>query len=132
MVPASPSATLRPFLPRRRALPLTLCHSLGFLRFFSVSDEEEVRGNHVDGETYGLRVRFEDYFGFLLSFLSVCSPVFLFLFLFFSPRKGGLATPTATEGRSESPTCLRMRDNGALMAPLDDGALQVDGFARRL
>ena len=25
-----------------------------------------------------------------------------------------------------------MRDNGALIAPLDDGALQVDGFARRL
>ena len=36
-----------PFLLRRRALPLTFCHSLGFLRFFSVSDEEEVRGNHV-------------------------------------------------------------------------------------
>ena len=91
-----------------------------------------MRGNHVDGESYGLRVRFEDCFVFLLSFLSVCSPVFLFLFLFFSHRKGRLATPTATEGRSESPTCLRMRDNGALMAPLDDGALQVDGFARRL
>ena len=49
-------ATLRPFLPRRRALPLTLCHSLGFLRFFSVSVEEELRRDHVDRETYGLRV----------------------------------------------------------------------------
>ena len=39
---------------------------------------------------------------FVLSFHSDCSSVFLFLFLFFLPERGGLATPTAYTVRTDS------------------------------